>query len=94
MFGFRPEGRQVKEMDPIVKMTPYIMPMRCDAQVFLDYDIEYEPLMRFIAQKYVEAEGQTLSSAMAWMYFLIVILIVAAVAGVFSMFVFYQKRDM
>jgi ABC-type sugar transport system permease subunit len=51
-------------------------------------------IMRFIAQKYVEAEGQTLSSAMAWMYFLIVILIVAAVAGVFSMFVFYQKRDM
>ena len=51
-------------------------------------------IMRFIAQKYVEAEGQTLSSAMAWMYFLIVILIVAAVAGIFSMFVFYQKRDM
>ena len=51
-------------------------------------------IMRFIAQKYVEADGQTLSSAMAWMYFLIVILIVAAVAGIFSMFVFYQKRDM
>jgi len=51
MFGFRPEGRRVKEMDPIVRMTPYIMPMRCDAQVFLDYDVDYDPLMRFIAQK-------------------------------------------
>ena len=51
MFGFRPEGRRVKEMDPIVKMMPYIMPMRCDAQVFLDYDVDYDPLMRFIAQK-------------------------------------------
>lgn len=51
MFGFRPEGRRVKRMDPIVQITPYIMPMRCDAQVFLDYEIEYEPLMRFIAQK-------------------------------------------
>ena len=51
MFGFRPEGRRVKGMDPIVQITPYIMPMRCDAQVFLDYDIEYEPLMRFIAAK-------------------------------------------
>ena len=49
MFGFRPEGRRVKEMDPIVQITPYLMPMRCDAQVFLDYDIEYEPLMRYIA---------------------------------------------
>ena len=51
MFGFRPEGRRVKEMDPIVRMMPYIMPMRCDAQVFLDYDVDYDPLMRFIAQK-------------------------------------------
>ena len=51
MFGFRPDGRRVKEMDPIVQITPYLMPMRCDAQVFLDYEIEYEPLMRYIAQK-------------------------------------------
>jgi len=51
MFGFRPEGRRVTKMDPIVQITPYLMPMRCDAQVFLDYDIEYEPLMRYIAQK-------------------------------------------
>ncbi len=51
MFGFRPEGRRVKKMDPIVQMTPYIMPMRCDAQVFLDYDVDYDPLMRYIAQK-------------------------------------------
>ena len=51
MFGFRPEGRRVKKMDPIVQATPYIMPMRCDAQVMLDYECEYEPLMRFIADK-------------------------------------------
>lgn len=51
MFGFRPEGRRVQGIDPIVQITPYIMPMRCDAQVFLDYDVEYEPLMRYIAQK-------------------------------------------
>jgi hypothetical protein len=30
---------------------------------------------------------------MSWMYFLIVILIVAAVAGIASAFVFYQKKD-
>lgn len=51
MFGFRPEGRRVKKMDPIVQITPYLMPMRCDAQVFLDYDVDYDPLMRYIAQK-------------------------------------------
>ena len=38
-------------MDPVVRMMPYIMPMRCDAQVFLDYDVDYDTLMRFIAQK-------------------------------------------
>ena len=51
MFGHRPEGSRVRDVDPIVQMTPYLMPMRCDAQVFLDYDVEYEPLMRYIAKK-------------------------------------------
>ena len=32
-------------------------------------------------------------SAMYWMYFLSVVLIIAAVAGLISAFVFYQKRD-
>ena len=51
MFGFRPEGRRVKHMDPIVQATPYLMPMRCDAMVFLQHDAEYEPMMRYIADK-------------------------------------------
>lgn len=51
MFGFRHEGRRVKHMDPIVQMTPYLMPMRCDAQVFLQHDIDYETLTRYIADK-------------------------------------------
>lgn len=51
MFGHRPEGKRMHDIDPIVQITPYLMPMRCDAQVFLDYDVEYEPLMRYIARK-------------------------------------------
>ena len=51
MFGFRHEGRRVKHMDPIVQMTPYLMPMRCDAQVFLHHDIDYETLTSYIADK-------------------------------------------
>ena len=50
-------------------------------------------VMKYINQVYQGSDGQVLSSAMAWMYFLIVMLILAAVAGIFSAFVFYQKRD-
>ena len=40
-----------------------------------------------------DAVGLVLSSAMSWMYFIIVMLMLAAAAGLFSVFVFYQKRD-
>lgn len=49
MFGFRPDGRRVNSIDPIVRITPYLMPMRCDAQVFLQHQLEYEPMARYIA---------------------------------------------
>lgn len=51
MFGFRPEGRRVKKMDPIVQATPYLMPMRCDAQVFLQQKLDYEVLARYVADQ-------------------------------------------
>jgi hypothetical protein len=51
MFGRRPEGKRVKGLDPIIQITPYLMPQRCDAQVFLSYDADYEPLMKYIAAK-------------------------------------------
>lgn len=51
MFGFRPEGKRVKLPDPIVRMTPYIMPQRSDAQVFLNHSIDFEPLARYIADQ-------------------------------------------
>ena len=51
-------------------------------------------VMSFVASTYTANDGQTLSSAMAWMYFLIIILLVLLVGGIFSAFVFYQKRDM
>ena len=50
-------------------------------------------VMTYINSVYQGSEGQVLSSAMAWMYFIIVMLILAAVVGIFSAFVFYQKRD-
>ena len=56
MFGHRPDGKRVKKMDPIVQMTPYLMPMRCDAQVFLEHRADFEKMSRYIAQK--SREGQ------------------------------------
>lgn len=50
-------------------------------------------VMAYIARVYDQADGNVLSSAMSWMYFLIVILIIAAVSGLLSAFVFYQRRD-
>lgn len=51
MFGKRGDGYLVKEIDPVIALTPYLMPMRCDAQVMLTYKIDYEKLARFMAEK-------------------------------------------
>ncbi len=51
MFGRRHDGRRVKGMDPIVRITPYLMPMRCDAQVFLQHKIDWEAMTRYIAEQ-------------------------------------------
>lgn len=51
MFGKRGDGYIVKQIDPVVGLMPYLMPMRCDAQVMLTYKIDYEKLARFMAEK-------------------------------------------
>ena len=56
MFGHRSDGKRIKGVDPIVQITPYLMPMRCDAMVFLEHRLDYEMLARYIAQK--NREGQ------------------------------------
>ncbi len=51
-------------------------------------------IMAYVRSVYDSAaNGQVLSSAMSWMYFLIVILLIAIVAGLLSMYIFYQRRD-
>lgn len=51
-------------------------------------------VMSYISNVYSsQTDGNVISSAMSWMYFLIVILIISAVAGVMSAYVFYQRRD-
>ncbi len=51
-------------------------------------------VMSYVRSVYNEAaNGMVLSSAMSWMYFLIVILLIFIVAGLLSMYIFYQRRD-
>ncbi len=59
MFGFRPDGRRLHDVDPIVQITPYLMPMRCDAQVFLQHRLDWEMLTRYIAQNAAKGEKLT-----------------------------------
>ena len=59
MFGRRPDGKRLKNQDPIVQITPYLMPMRCDAQVFLEHKADYEKLSRYIVKK--SQEGQKIT---------------------------------
>ena len=58
MFGRRPDGRRVKGIDPVMKITPYVMPMRCDAQVFLKHRIDMERLSRYIRRQRAEKGEQ------------------------------------
>ena len=59
MFGHRPDGKRLKKLDPIVQITPYLMPMRCDAQVFLEHKADYEKMSRYIVRKSQEGEKIT-----------------------------------
>ena len=50
-------------------------------------------VMQTIQTVYNASGRMTESVAMSWIYFLIVILILAVIAGILSAFVFYQRRD-
>ena len=50
-------------------------------------------VMQYIESQSPTSSGDPLTSAMSWMYFLIVILMIALVAGLVGAFVFYQRRD-
>ena len=76
---------------------PMISPMILVNTVYTVIDSftsQSNQVMTFISKVYSEyTNGTVLSTAMAWVYFLIVILIIGIVAAVLSAYVFYQKRD-
>ena len=75
---------------------PMISPMILVNAVYTIIDsftTESNVVMTFIANVYEKPDGDVLSSAMSWIYFLIVIGIIAIVAGICSSVVFYQRKD-
>jgi len=51
MFGIRPDGKIIRKIDPIVKMTPIIMPKRYDAQVFVKHSVDLEKINQYIKEQ-------------------------------------------
>lgn len=51
MFGYRADGRLVRDIDPIVMLTPYIMPNRDDAQVMTRHDLNFDEMTDYIRQQ-------------------------------------------
>ena len=75
---------------------PMISPMILVNAVYTIIDsftTESNTVMSYISGVASGTSGEVVSTAMAWIYFLIVVLILAIVAGIMSMFVFYQRRD-
>ncbi len=74
---------------------PMISPMILVNAVYTIIDsftAESNVIMSYISDAYTE-EGQVLSTAMSWIYFVVVLAIVGLVALALSSFVFYQRRD-
>ena len=59
MFGRRPDGRRIDKIDPVMKITPYIMPERSDAQVFLKHRADMERMSAYIREQ--AQKGQRIS---------------------------------
>ena len=77
---------------------PMISPMILVNAIYTVIDSftsESNQVMTFINSVYNggEPNGDVISSAMSWMYFLLVILIISVVSLILSAYVFYQRRD-
>ncbi len=77
---------------------PMISPMILVNAIYTIIDAfttESNNVMRYITE-INETSGTTnlsLAMSMSWMYFLVILLIIGAVAGIISAYVFYQRRD-
>lgn len=76
---------------------PMISPMILVNSVYTVIDSftsKSNAVMAFISKTYHgTAPGDVRATAMAWVYFLIVIILLVIIGGIMSAYVFYQKRD-
>lgn len=56
MFGLRPDGKKVKDLDPIQRIVPHIMTARHDSQNLTTYDCPCEPMDEFINAQLAQGE--------------------------------------
>ncbi len=73
---------------------PMISPMILVNGVYTVIDsftTQSNPVMEFVRDYY--QDSNVVSTAMAWIYFLIVMVVVALIAAIFSAFVFYQRKN-
>lgn len=57
MFGFRPDGKIVKDIDPIQRIVPHIMRHRHDSQNYTGIDLPCEPMDAFIKDEMANGGG-------------------------------------
>lgn len=57
MFGYRPDGKKVKDIDPIQRIIQHIMAHRHDSQNLTTYDCPCEPLDAFIKEEAPKGEN-------------------------------------
>jgi hypothetical protein len=72
-------------------ITPMIL-VNAVYTVIDSFTTESNPVMVYVQKAYTES-SQEVSTAMAWIYFAIVIAIVAVIAAIMSGFVFYQRKN-
>ena len=74
---------------------PMISPMILVNAVYTIIDsftTQSNQVMVFISGVYEQADGNVISAAMSWIYFLIIILITAVIAAIVSGYTFYQRK--
>ena len=73
-------------------ISPFIL-VNAIYTVIDSFTMSTNEVMTYISDVYNQAGGNVVSSAMSWVYFVFVMLIIALVAGILSAYIFYQKRD-
>ena len=58
MFGLRPDGKKVRDIDPIQRIIPHIMRHRHDSQNLTSVDLPCEPFDAFIKEELAQGNGQ------------------------------------